>query len=126
MYKFFENNLFSLEKKYEEVYLLRNEEVYKIYDFDTGRGFQPDFLLFLKGKDNKNYYQVFIEPKGTHLLESDEWKNKFLKEITERYKGKNLFEKYSLESESLIYTIIGLPLYNEEKNEEFKDAFKKI
>ncbi|MGL5376736.1 MAG: DEAD/DEAH box helicase family protein [Cetobacterium sp.] len=123
---FLKNNLFSLEKKYEEVYLLRNEEVYKIYDFDTGRGFQPDFLLFLKGKDNKNYYQVFIEPKGTHLLENDEWKNKFLKEITERYKGKNLFEKYSLESESLIYTIIGLPLYNGEKNEEFKDAFKKI
>ncbi|MGL5152657.1 MAG: DEAD/DEAH box helicase family protein [Clostridium sp.] len=123
---FLKNNLFSLEKKYEEVYLLRNEEVYKIYDFDTGRGFQPDFLLFLKGKNNKNYYQIFIEPKGEHLLEKDEWKNKFLKEITERYKNCNLFESYKLESEEIIYTIIGLPLYNKNKSKEFEDEFIKI
>ena len=30
---------------YDKVYLLRNEEVYKIYDFETGKGFQPDFIL---------------------------------------------------------------------------------
>lgn len=123
---FLKENLFLLEEKYEEVYLLRNEEIYKIYDFNTGRGFQPDFLLFLKEKDNKKYYQIFIEPKGSHLLENDEWKNNFLKEITKRYENKNLFEKYTIESEEYIYRIVGLPLYNTEKNEEFKEAFENI
>ena len=33
----------DLSKKYDSFQLLRNEEVYKIFDFDTGRGFQPDF-----------------------------------------------------------------------------------
>ena len=42
------NTLGNLEDKYEKVYLLRNEEVYKIYDFDKGRGFQSDFILLLK------------------------------------------------------------------------------
>ena len=36
--------------------------VYKIFDFDTGEGFQPDFLLLLKSKEgNSAYIQVFIE-----------------------------------------------------------------
>lgn len=99
-------------KGYDKVYLLRNEEVYKIFDFKTGKGFQPDFLLFL-AKENENlYYQVFIEPKGEHLLEKDEWKNDFLKEITNRYSD-NL-----LKAENKNYRLIGLPLYNEDATEK--------
>ena len=68
----------DLSKKYDSFQLLRNEEVYKIFDFDTGRGFQPDFLLLLYGKQNGQnaYYQVFIEPKGKHLAgeDNDGWK----------------------------------------------------
>ena len=124
--KFLKDNLCSLEQKYEEVYLLRNEEVYKIYDFETGKGFQPDFLLFLKNKDKSTYYQIFIEPKGDGYLEKDSWKNDFLKEITRRYEGVNLFEKYSFESENINYTLIGLPLYNEKLSSEFKNEFEKI
>lgn len=88
--------------------------------------FNQDFLLFLKEKDNKKYCQIFIEPKGSYLLENDEWKNNFLKEITKRYENKNLFENYTIESEEYIYRIVGLPLYNTEKNEEFKEAFENI
>jgi len=59
------NTIVNLQRKYKEVYLLRNEEVYKIYDFEKGRGFQPDFILFLRSKDSKDkYYQIFMEPKG--------------------------------------------------------------
>ena len=42
---FLKDTMGNFESKYEKVFLLRNEEVYKIYDFEKGRGFQPDFLL---------------------------------------------------------------------------------
>ena len=35
-------------KKAKDIYVLKNEEVYKIYNFKDGQGFQPDFLLFFK------------------------------------------------------------------------------
>jgi len=41
----------------------------------------------LKDKTNL-HYQVFVEPKGDNLLQKDEWKNVFLKEITEKYSKK--------------------------------------
>lgn len=64
--EFIKNHETNLKEKYDSFQLLRNEEVYKIFDFDTGRGFQPDFLLLLHGKNGGQnaYYQVFIEPKG--------------------------------------------------------------
>lgn len=112
----------NLQKKYEKVYLLRNEEKYKIYDFAMGRGFQPDFLLFLKDKEEDDkYYQIFIEPKGDYLIERDDWKDKFLKEITEKY-GKTDF----LEYEDGVYSLIGLPLYNSVEGDEFDKEYKKI
>ena len=78
---------------------MRNEEVYKIYDFKKGRGFQPDFILFLKTNDKKEvgvvktelYYQIFIEPKGNQYLGNDRtfktgkgWKEEFLEEIAKK------------------------------------------
>lgn len=117
------NTMGNLHKKYDEVYLLRNEEVYKIYDFDKGRGFQPDFLLFLKSKDSADkYYQIFIEPKGEFLLERDGWKNDFLKEITLKY-GSEDEDILTLDSQN--YKLIGLPLFNSNDN-EFKEEYKRI
>ena len=103
------------------MYLLRNEEVLKIYDFKTGAGFQPDFLLFLKEKWKDRYYQIFIEPKGEHLLEKDEWKNVFLKEITSRYGEEN-----TLQFANDDYVIIGLPLYNKSHSKEFDNEYVKL
>jgi type III restriction enzyme len=48
--KFLESKIENFKEVYDDVNLLRNEEVYKIRDFKTGRGFMPDFLLFLKSK----------------------------------------------------------------------------
>ncbi len=50
------NHYSNLEKKYQNICLLRNEEVYKIFDFETGQGFQPDFLLLLKSKSGEAAY----------------------------------------------------------------------
>ncbi|NMA50022.1 MAG: DEAD/DEAH box helicase family protein [Tissierellia bacterium] len=112
----------NLKDKYEEVYLLRNEEVYKIYDFDKGRGFQPDFILFLKDKEeDRKYYQVFMEPKGDYLIERDEWKDKFLKDISIKYGEGNI-----LIFEDDLYSLIGLPLYNSKDNHEFEEEYNKI
>ena len=112
----------NFESQYDKIYLLRNEEVYKIYDFKTGKGFQPDFILVLKKKEEDTFYQVFIEPKGGQFADEDGifekgkegWKESFLQEITDKYgDGK------TLKAENNEYRLIGLPLYNKdfEKNE---------
>lgn len=118
--EFIKDTIINLQSEYEEVYLLRNEEQYKIYDFKTGTGFQPDFILLLK--DQKNiHYQVFIEPKGDNLLEKDEWKNKFLQEITEKYASSEV-----LKVQGKNYSLIGLPLFNINSNESFTVEYQKL
>ena len=114
------DTMIDLERKYGEgrVFLLRNEEQYKIYEFDTGRGFQPDFLLLIADKKNI-HYQVFIEPKGDNLLDHDKWKNDFLVKITEKYGEENI-----LTIENKGYKLIGLPLYNKNSNAAFSEAFQ--
>lgn len=128
--RFIKETIGNLEKKYEEVYLLRNEEVYKIYDFEKGRGFQPDFILFLKTKDKKEasngfktelYYQIFIEPKGTDHLEHDRWKEDFLLQITKKYGFENLISE-----ENPHYRLIGFPFFNQDNNENFTEQFTKL
>ena len=110
----------NLLQRYDKVCLLRNEEVYKIFDFNTGEGFQPDFLLLLHSKEGDSaYLQVFIEPKGQHLSgeDNDAWKEKFLLEISKRYG----FEKPFVEKSDK-YILFGLPFFNESDN-EMKNRF---
>lgn len=68
----------ELRKEYDEVYLVRNERIpaLAIYEFDTDERFEPDFLLFLQKRGTDEYLQeqIYIEPKGSHLLEKDKWK----------------------------------------------------
>ena len=113
----------NLKLKYDEVYLLRNEEIYKIYDFTKGRGFQPDFILFLKSKNNNTgeiLYQIFIEPKGDQLIELDKWKEKFLYDISEKYSSNNI-----LLAENKKYKLIGLPFFNNQNKNTFLKDFNK-
>lgn len=126
--KFIQSKIGNLENKYNKYYLLRNEEVYKIYDFEQGRGFQPDFLLFMEGKKSM-YYQLFIEPKGNQFLGEDRtfstgkesWKVKFLKEISEKYGDSEI-----LKADSKKYQLYGVPFYNKEHNSEFEEIFNKF
>jgi len=117
---FIKNHIGNLKNKYDEVYLLRNEEVYKIYSFKDGRSFQPDFLLFLREKNNSMYFQIFIEAKGEHLIKHDEWKNEFLEEISKKYDS----ETFTLENKD--YRLIALPLYNEGNDKTQFETFNNF
>ncbi len=126
--EFMRKKIGNLEEKYNEVYLLRNEEVYKIYDFEQGRGFEPDFLLFLKGKKGNLYYQIFIEPKGSQFADKDGgfkeskegWKEEFLQQITDKYGKGDL-----LKAENKDYKLIGLPLFNKREEHTFEEVFSE-
>ncbi|MBT6819094.1 MAG: DEAD/DEAH box helicase family protein [Candidatus Magasanikbacteria bacterium] len=128
--KFIKETIGNLENKYDKIHLLRNEEVYKIYDFKKGRGFMPDFILFLKSKNkDKLYYQVFIEPKGNEFIGEDTtfktgkegWKETFLEEISEKYGFENV-----IKAENPNYRLIGLPFFNENYNTNFKEGYETI
>lgn len=112
----------ELKKKYTDIYLLRNERVFKIYRFSDGKAVEPDFVLFLTEKNTKKAlsFQLFVEPKGQHLLKTDQWKEDFLKEIEGHFKIVDLFESDK-------YRLVGLPFYNEVlKKQEFTEKFKEI
>jgi type III restriction enzyme len=126
--EFLEGIMGNFETHYEKVSLLRNEEVYKIYDFEQGRGFMPDFILFLKQKEKDLYYQIFIEPKGDQFKDAqgnffnskEGWKEIFLNQISQKY-GTNEIIK----AESKDFKLYGLPLYNK-KNENILSDYLKI
>jgi type III restriction enzyme len=90
---------------------------FKIYDFDDGQAFAPDFVLFMKTKKGKSLtYQIFIEPKGGHIEAGDKWKQDFLAKIKEKYEKQGL-NKFV---ETKNYRIIGLPFYNQNRENEFE------
>ena len=108
----------ELKKHYKEVFLIRNERQLKIFNFKDGKGFEPDFLLYLiKENGEKITYQLFIEPKGKHLQAYEPWKEEFLKELKERFKDKLLTF-----NERDRYRIIGIPFYNNADENEFKKS----
>ena len=105
-----------------EYYVVRNERVHDlaIYSFEAGERFEPDFLLFVRKKKTEGSitYQGYAEPKGSHLLKQDLWKEDFSLQIEENHTtGGILAEDYK---------IIGFPFFNkEERMKEFEAAIKK-
>ncbi|WP_277035125.1 DEAD/DEAH box helicase family protein [Propionimicrobium lymphophilum] len=121
--RFFAGVASELKSKYEEVYLVRNERIPElaIYTFDTGERFEPDFLLFLRRKGVSTYEQeqIYIEPKGSQLLETDKWKEDFLLQIEENAIPHSVYVDNSK------YRIIGLPFFNtEHRMSEFREALE--
>jgi type III restriction enzyme len=120
--QFIDKRYADLKKKYSDVYLLRNEKYFQLYNFDDGRALEPDFVLYLIGKEavDTMHYQVFIEPKGAHLLKADDWKEKFLVSIKENYEAEQLFSNKK-------HVVWGLPFYNSESRiPEFSEAFEEL
>lgn len=117
--RFLHGAMDKLKKKYKDVYLVRNANLFKLYNFSDGRATEPDFVLFLRKEDDKDWiqYQVFVEAKGRHLLEMDRWKEDFLKNIEEKYKLETL-------AEDKHYKLKGMPFYNEANKKKFIDAFE--
>ena len=101
---------------------MRNERLapLAIYSFETGERFEPDFLLFLRKKGQPyKQQQLYVEPKGTHLLETDKWKEDFLLAIEQNAIPHTVYV------DNTDYRIIGLPFYNQENRmTEFRDALK--
>lgn len=128
--QFISERLGDLKSKYD-VHLIRNEEVFKLNNFANGEGFMPDFILLLKDKQKSSsngvndflHYQIFIEPKGEHLVETDRRKEEFLEAITAEY-GKDKI----LQKDTPHYRLIGLPFFTEKKyiegNSLFEERFK--
>lgn len=80
---YFRDYIDRLKTYYSKIYLMRNERQMHIYSFDGGERFEPDYVLFLQKDKEDGYeqFQVFIEPKGSHLIETDSWKEQFLLEL---------------------------------------------
>lgn len=110
----------QLREKYDEVYLVRNERFFKLYNFDDGRPLEPDFVLFLyqKAKPKSLHYQVFVEPKGNHLKQADAWKQNFLVSLKKEHKIEQLWEDRK-------YTVWGMPFYNNGDENLFGETFEK-
>ena len=113
--KFIDSNIEKLREKFQEIYVIRNPNLIKLYRFSDGKGIEPDFLLYLKEQGAETQYQLFIEPKGEHLKEKDEWKEEFLTSIQNQAQTEIL-------AENAEYKLYGLPLYN--KNNEISFAKK--
>lgn len=116
--KMFARRFEHLDKKFKNIYLIRNEREVKVID-KLGRAFEPDFILFCKQKKgNELTYQVFIEPKGNHLVAHDKWKEDFLKEIRE--------EQKTIKIDTDKYLITGVPFYNNANENEFKTTLEAV
>ncbi|MBW8077052.1 MAG: hypothetical protein GJU76_03035 [Gallionella sp.] len=66
------------------------------------------------------HYQVFIEPKGAHLLKADDWKESFLASIKDNFEIEQLLGNTK-------HVVWGLPFYNSQfREEEFTEAFQVV
>lgn len=109
-----------LKEKYSEdaIYLLRNEKKLKLYAFADGRAYEPDFVLFLRKKENDGVFdnvQIFIEPKGRHLRQNDGWKEKALEQI--HHKADLLNFRTTTDE----FEIWGMPFYGEDLKVKFDE-----
>ena len=113
----------QLKAKYDKVYLLRNERQMHLYSFVGGERFEPDYLLFLHSPiaDGYEQLQIFIEPKGTHLVEGDKWKEDFLLEL----EGQAIPKKTYVDDNK--YKIWGFHFFNRDvRSTEFANDINRI
>ena len=115
----------ELKEKYDGIYLVRNERHFKIYNFDDGEGFEPDFVLFLREKNgNTLIRQIFIEPKGKYLQPHEKWKEDFLKQIKEKFSGEVL--EFNTQSGTQKYRLIGVPFYDNQDERQFMESLESV
>ncbi len=107
---YFSSYVDELKKVYSKVYLLRNEREFHIYSFEDGERFEPDYVLLLQKQktDGFEQLQIFIEPKGSQLLEKDAWKEKFLLQLKENAEPVKIFK------DDNDYRIWGFHFFNQE------------
>lgn len=117
--KFLDSQIVELENRFKDIYLIRNERFFKIFRFSDGKATEPDYVLFMTEKESGEnlVYQLFIEPKGTHLIPTDDWKEKFFVDI----------EEEAILHENDKIRIIGMPFYNKtEREKQFSEKLTEI
>lgn len=120
---YFASHVEDLKREYERVYLVRNERQLVLYSFDGGERFEPDYLIFLQRSNTAGIeqYQIFVEPKGEHLITQDKWKEDFLLQIKSRGIPKKTF------ADDNEYHVWGLPFYNRQLGmPRFNAAFEEL
>jgi len=120
---YFASYVEALKKEYETVYLVRNERQLVLYSFDGGERFEPDYLMFLRRRKStgSEQYQIFVEPKGNHLIAQDKWKEDFLLQIESRGIPTKTF------ADDNKYYVWGFPFYNQQNRMgEFTRSFERI
>lgn len=120
---YFASYVEELRKVYDDVYLVRNERQLVLYSFDGGERFEPDYLMLLRKKNSTGYeqFQIFVEPKGNHLLAQDKWKEDFLLQIESRGFPTKTFV------DDTQYHVWGFPFYNQQQRMEiFTSTFERI
>lgn len=121
--RYFKDYVDALRSKYDKIYLLRNERQIHLYSFEGGERFEPDYILYLCKNltDTVEQLIVFVEPKGTHLIASDKWKEDFLLEL----KGKSIPTITVVNDNK--YNIWGFHFFNMEcRSAEFTADMKSI
>jgi type III restriction enzyme len=118
---FLDKKIDVLEKKYKNIYLLRNEKYFKLFNFANGQATEPDFVLFMEAIDTKKvmHFQIFIEPKGRHLVKNDAWKEEFLTSIKSSGKIVQLISNAE-------YSVWGLPFYTNDSERDFDTTFREV
>lgn len=110
-----------LRCKWHDIYLIRNESAVRLYSFEDGQAFEPDYLLIAQSSNGRGVqaggsinWQLFIEPKGDQFLGAnggfdggkEAWKQRLLAEV-------NRSPQSEVIAEDRHYRIVGLPFYNE-------------
>ena len=105
---------------YSTFYLIRNEKHFCICNFSDGKRFFPDFVLFLEKKNGENLtYEIFVEPKGEHLEDTDRWKETLLKQIRTKANTRVIAENRK-------YRVLGVGrFYNQGIEIEFRNEFNQ-
>lgn len=110
------NNLEAVDNPIRAIFtvgrLTEGWDVLNLFDKDKQKSSSDSVDGFL-------HYQIFIEPKGEHLVETDRWKEEFLEAITAEY-GKDKI----LQKDTPHYRLIGLPFFTDhQKNGQFTESF---
>lgn len=119
---YFKARIDELRKIYSKIYLIRNEREFKIFSFDDGARFEPDYVLFLQKENSAGFeqFQIFIEPKGEHLAANDSWKEKFLLQLKDKAIPVKIFVDDGR------YKIWGLQFFNRNKLSDFDSEFRTL
>ena len=119
---YFKDHVQDLKNKYDKVYLIRNERQLKLFSFNGGERFEPDYVLIMAKQEGNitDQYQIFIEPKGSHLIKPDSWKEEFLLQIEESGRPvKTLIDDNN-------YKILGFPFFNvANRQAQFNEAMNR-